>query len=525
MKLLIVDDDVATVEVIRDSVDWTKIGINEVRTAFQVSLAKKILLEERIDIVVSDIEMPQETGLDLLRWVREEKLDCEFLLLTCHESFTYAASAINFEAAAYLTKPFDENIMKLNLQKIIAKRNQKQSLKKSSDYGIWMEKNQRFMKRDFWKALLEGELTDSQRLRKEIDSRHLKINLDRNYRLIYSKLNNLEADIQRYGKSVLEFVLEGFHSEFLTDKVENENVVEFQTEDTLSFIAVCEETKGGGLKEKCELLMETCKEYFKSTITCCISNPYPATEFAAARQKLKQLLNYNINYYGKSFYEDEVEIVSDHEIHILDLEKLLAMVESKEKARILHYLKKVFDELSGYKKLNSHSLYLMKQEIVQVVYGDLMKHGIQATKLFYDEVSIKISDHAMDSTVDMIRWVNYLLEKTFEYEEEIIKAATVIDKINAYIHEHYAEEIGRSEIAGEFFLTPEYLAKLYKRKTGISLKDYINEYRILKAKELLKSGDKNISNVAEAVGFDNFSYFSTLFKKLTGISPKDYKNT
>lgn len=525
MKLLIVDDDIATVEVIRDSIDWTRLGMDEIKTAYDVSSAKKILLGERIDIVISDIEMPQETGLDLLRWVREKKFDCEFLLLTCHESFAYATNAIDFEAAAYLTKPFDEHIMELNLQRIIMKRNQKQNLKKNSDYGMWMEKNQRFMKQDFWKVLLEGGLQDSQRLKNEIESRHLKIGFDKTYRLIYSKLNNLEADIERYGKSVLEFVLEGFHSEILTDKVENENVVKFQTEDTLSFIAVCEEASGDELKEKCDILVDTCKEYFKFTITCCISSPYSVMEFATARQKLKQLFNYNMNYYGKSFHEKEVEVTAEHEIHILNLEKLVDLVEAKEKARILHYLKQVFDELSGYKKLNLHSLYLMKQEIVQVVYGDLMKHGIQATKLFYDEVSIKISNHAMDSTVDMIRWVNYLLEKTFEYEEEVRKAATIIDRINEYIHEHYAKEIGRNEIAGEFFLTPEYLAKLYKKKTGISLKDYINEYRILKAKELLKGEDSNISKIAEAVGFDNFSYFSTLFKKLTGLSPKDYKNT
>jgi two-component system response regulator YesN len=86
------------------------------------------------------------------------------------------------------------------------------------------------------------------------------------------------------------------------------------------------------------------------------------------------------------------------------------------------------------------------------------------------------------------------------------------------------EDIGRNEIAGEFYLTPEYLAKLYKKKTGMNLKDYINEYRIEVAKELLKTGEKNISNIAETVGFDNFSYFSTLFKKMTGVSPKDYKH-
>ncbi len=524
IKLLIVDDDIATVEVIRDTVRWEEMGVSEVNTAFNVSGAKKILMEKTVDIIISDIEMPQETGLDLLRWVREENLDCEFLLLTCHENFSYATKAINLDAAAYLTKPFDVNIMELNLQKIITKLWQKRNLKRNSDYGIWMEKNKRLMKLDFWKVLLENELTDEDRIKREIANRHLDINTDCNYCLIYSKLNNIDADVDRYDKSVFEFVMEGFHSEILTDKVENESVVKIHVEDALNFIAICEEEQWERLKEKCDNLIETCKWYFKSTVTCCISNPYSLVELAMIKQRMKKLFAYNISYFGRAFYEYEVEMSTTNEVQILDLEKMVAFVEAKEKARILHYLKQVFDELSGYKKLNVHSLYLMKQEIVQVIYGDLMKHGIQATKLFYDDISIKISEHAMDSIVDMVRWVNYLLEKTFEYEEEVAKAATIIDKINTYIHEHYAQDIGRNEIAGKFFLTPEYLAKLYKKKTGINLKDYINEYRITKAKELLKSGDHNISNIAEAVGFDNFSYFSTLFKKLTGVSPKDYKN-
>ncbi|HPU62820.1 MAG TPA: helix-turn-helix transcriptional regulator, partial [Mobilitalea sp.] len=66
--------------------------------------------------------------------------------------------------------------------------------------------------------------------------------------------------------------------------------------------------------------------------------------------------------------------------------------------------------------------------------------------------------------------------------------------------------------------------KVYKKKTGISLKNYINEYRIERAKELLLTSDKSISDIAEAVGFDNFSYFSTLFKKVTGLSPKEFKD-
>lgn len=525
INLLIVDDDIATVDVIRDSIEWKQLDVDNVYTAFNVSSAKRILTEQVVDIIISDIEMPQETGLDFIKWIREEEIECEFLFLTCHESFSYATNAIHYEAAAYLTKPFDLDIMKLQLQKIVTKLKQKRNLNKNSEYGVLMIKNHRFMKLDFWKSVLEGNLLDEARLVREIKNRNLDINSNKKYCFVYSKISNIEADVKRFERSIFEFILEGFHSEILTDKVENENVIRYDSEETLSFVSICEAENRSMLKSKCDQLIETSKKYLKSTITCYISNDYAITELLPAKKKIKKLSDNNIGSHGSTFLEDEVVVPSENEIQIINLEKMVVMVEAKDKAQILRYLKQVFDELSTYKKLNLHSLYLMKQEIVQVVYADLMNKGIQATKLFYDELSIKMADHAMESIVDMIRWVNYLLEKTFEYEEEVSKAATMIDKINHYIHEHYAEEIGRNEIAGMFYLTPEHLAKSYKKKTGINLKDYINEYRIEKAKELLKSGERNVSDIAEAVGFDNFSYFSTLFKKITGVSPKNYKNT
>jgi two-component system response regulator YesN len=248
-------------------------------------------------------------------------------------------------------------------------------------------------------------------------------------------------------------------------------------------------------------------------------------ELSNIKQKINKLFDYYVSSYGKIFFENEVEIQDSKDTQIIELEKCVALVEKKDKAEILRYLKQLFYELNSYNKLNLYTLYLLKQEIMQIVYADLMRQGIQATKLFYDELSKKMADHATDSTIDMIRWVNYLLEITFQYEDEITKSASIIDRIHHYIHEHYAEDIGRNEIAGNFYLTPEYLAKLYKKKTGMCLKDYINEYRIEKAKELLKLDRKNVSDIAELVGFPNFSYFSTIFKKFTGIAPMEYKKT
>ena len=119
MRVLIVDDDMATVDVIRDTVDWESLGVHEVFTSYNIKEAKKILSKELVDIVISDIEMPKGSGIDLLEWYRERELDGEFLFLTCHESFDYATHAMKLHAFEYLLKPFDVQVMEATLKKMI----------------------------------------------------------------------------------------------------------------------------------------------------------------------------------------------------------------------------------------------------------------------------------------------------------------------------------------------------------------------------------------------------------------------
>ena len=81
MRILLVDDDTVILDDLRYSIHWDKLGIDRVDTAQDTATAKQILSREPVDIVISDIEMPQESGLDLLRWYREKDLKGKFLLL------------------------------------------------------------------------------------------------------------------------------------------------------------------------------------------------------------------------------------------------------------------------------------------------------------------------------------------------------------------------------------------------------------------------------------------------------------
>ena len=199
------------------------------------------------------------------------------------------------------------------------------------------------------------------------------------------------------------------------------------------------------------------------------------------------------------------------------------ILSEKKKIEFLSYIKKRLNEKVYEKRLSAQTLEQAKQEILQAVYSYLAKREIQISGLLADENFNAMTQKASLSMIDMMRWNNFLIERIFEYENEVKKGYTIIEKINKFIREHYRENIGRNEISAEFYLAPEYLAKMYKRQTGISLKDYINEYRIKQAKLLLEKEEMQISDVAETVGFDNFTYFSTLFKKYTGMSPNSYR--
>ena len=121
MNILLVDDDIPTMDLILSSIDWPAIGIEKVHTAYSISPAKQILLNNSIDLVISDIEMPKGSGLELLQWIREQGIPTEFVLLTCHEKFEYAATAIKMEVMEYIIKPFDPEIMKLTIRRCAQK--------------------------------------------------------------------------------------------------------------------------------------------------------------------------------------------------------------------------------------------------------------------------------------------------------------------------------------------------------------------------------------------------------------------
>ena len=519
LKALIVDDDIATADVIRDKVGWGSLGIDEVFTAYNIENAMKILEASDISIVISDIEMPGGSGLELLKWFREKKMKGEFLLLTCHEKFDYAKIAVELQATEFLLKPFDVNVMEAALKKIIMRYREKLRIEDDVRLGKWAHRNQNQLQLSFLRMVLTGRLSSG--ISDEVKARELDIDCDAHYRLIVSKITDFEKDCEKMGLELFNFALENIHSEILYGIPSNSSVVSFSEQGRL--FLVCPVLDNSFFKEKAEELVSKIRRLLDSTITVCVSKVCKISEFCETLNETKASLGANVSYYGSWFYEEETagsRITSDR---IFDENRLLGFILDNNKAHFMSYLKSGLNEKLADRSVNVETLDEVGRELWMAVYAYLNRKNLDFGGFFRDEQSTAIMSKSNQSVMDMLKFAGYLLEQLYEYEARMRKAESITDKIEGYVHLHFSEPIGRNKIADELGLTPEYVSKLYKKETGNSLTDYISQYRVEQAKILLEKGNLTISEVADKCGFENFTYFSTIFKKYTGITPNQYK--
>lgn len=112
-----------------------------------------------------------------------------------------------------------------------------------------------------------------------------------------------------------------------------------------------------------------------------------------------------------------------------------------------------------------------------------------------------------------------------EKQEESGKVQNLfVQKAVDYIKLNYSEKISIKEIAEQLYLSPKYLSELFKKHTGKTISEYLTEYRLDKACQLLDHAEYRVGDVSGMVGIHDGRYFSNMFKKKYGMTPTEYRN-
>ena len=151
----------------------------------------------------------------------------------------------------------------------------------------------------------------------------------------------------------------------------------------------------------------------------------------------------------------------------------------------------------------------------KVYLEDIVSHDIK------DICRIFSASHISDiySTREkVINLLNYILLEIKDAVQLESNNKHIIEIIK-YINEHISEPITLSTVSEKVNLSKEYVSHIFKKETGKTVTDYINERKMMIAKESILGSRYELSTIAERLGYDNYSYFSKLFKKQFGVSP------
>ena len=118
-KVMLVDDEKLIIEGLKNIIDWNEIGLEVVDMALNGKEALDKFTENKVDIIITDINMPRMTGLKLIKNIRDINLETKFIILTGYDEFSYAKEAIKYGVENYILKPINEEELKETLIHIV----------------------------------------------------------------------------------------------------------------------------------------------------------------------------------------------------------------------------------------------------------------------------------------------------------------------------------------------------------------------------------------------------------------------
>lgn len=184
----------------------------------------------------------------------------------------------------------------------------------------------------------------------------------------------------------------------------------------------------------------------------------------------------------------------------------------------LEALSNSFILLSLFVEYDTPKPYLSLTDTQYTVFGELFNKiylEYQHKKKGYREI---IRAYLIELIVTCLR-----LNEKQPYTSAEIRNHRIVEFLTDFIKDNYALPLSASLLAKKVFLNPDYLGRVFKNKTGLSITDTIQKIRIEKACELLANSKKSIAEIAHLCGFKDTKFFYTVFKKQIGTVPSAYR--
>lgn len=529
-KVMIVDDEFYFREALKISLPWEKLGFEICGEAKNGKEAIKKIEELKPDITIVDINMPIMDGLEFAKNLKESGIETKILILTGHSEFSYAKQAVSLGVYNYLLKPVNEEElanclceMKMDIQK---EANLKIELEKLKEQ---VKENIPLLKEKFLNDLIQGNsVIKSEEVASKI--KYLKMNIPTGY----YQVALIEVDYDENlkwtdeDKQLWLFSVKNIASEILQEYFEFEMC--YDRDDRLCIIVCLKGNEADFLFENTlERVKISVHKYLKFTISIGIGNRKSdifdvASSFKEAIIALKNKLTIGSNKVILYSSVDDLDI-KHHLFTAEHRSQLLLGMRTGNGEEIKMILTNIFRDVRG-KNIHCEILYVVCVEIVSVCMEIFAEMGISFKEIYHNSQMNIFEEIQLKQSIDeMEGWIKEIFSDAVEYinKNKNKRASQLIEKVKKYISDNYQnDELDINIVAKSLFVNYGHLCFVFKRDTGITINEYITEFRIKKAKELIDNGEQLVFSVAKKVGYADANYFGKCFKKFYGLTPSKY---
>lgn len=520
MNVLIVDDDRFVVASLEKGLNWSALGFHNIYTAYNITAAQTILTENTIHLLLSDIDMPQGSGLDLLTWMRERHNDIPVIFLTNYADFSYAQKAVELQTFHYFLKPIEFDKLEKIIQDATSHMRNTQGLLRQKFENLWQTCLR--LNINDWENFLPKYLQQEGLPSRIADTLFLPIIID-----IFPYYLTPDSTLKNYflhNNEALHYLSTTFYATF-SDFFSTESVfLEYQLLPPryLVILPVSEKAISPLLLMTCENYVQLVSSQRHCTMNCFVGLPSLPKQLPQNVSALSAMLA------NKLDCKNQVLLLSEYsqpstDFQPLDSKLLDIYLHNRQYTAFLHLCQQYLHRLSACKKLSSVSMTHFQVDFVQVVHIFLKNKEILSNQLFYEDSYHLLSRIARTSLQAMVLYLQYMTNTLENYLEAAFSDASPISSIKNYIDLHFTEDISLTMLSDTFFMNPDYASRLFKKDYGISIKNYIIDKRIEAAKDLLATTTLPINVIATNVGYENYSYFTRLFKKVTNLTPIEFR--
>jgi len=500
-KVFIVDDEPFILSGLNDILDWDLLGLEIVGQAENGQEALEKLRVVPADILITDISMPRMSGLELIREALKFRPELKVIVLSGYDEFAYVKEGLTLGIENYLLKPINLLEFQSTLETVVEKLNVVRANVERSRYNTAVLKDNVMLR---W---MRNQID-----REELSERLQLLGLSVSKRFIQVALIRMDLITEEFQENINR-LLGKEHSLFTFWDPDNNFVLVHNFEDraagSAGMDAVLRRVSSAfsadlGLRVAVGTIEETEGQAYQSYHLA-----QQAQEFFAIYPE-RSLIYY--------------EQLKDHKKDFrgclpADWGEYTKLIVSKDTGSLLERIDSFF---------SAERTEGMTPDLLQEIALEWILYFRMLIRDIRSELESELTSSALNavrkaqSLPELTRALKNTAKKVIELLEREVKSPVVNQVLN-YIQNAYAEDLSLKKLGASFNIHPVYLGQLFHKTVGESFAEYLNRYRIEKAKEQLRLTNYKVHEIAKNVGYWEMGYFYKQFKKYVGISPTDFK--